>query len=110
MIDFIGWFYRNGSLSNLNRLPIAPEQMNTKFMLFTTQDQPEAELLDYNDISTIQRSHFRAGLPTFIITHGFKTSKGQASLQWVMLFVDALFRSVSLCGVLLYQQKMDCQA
>jgi Lipase len=91
-----GWFYRNGSLSNLDRLPMSPEQVQTKFLLFTSANQIAAELLDYKDPGTIQRSSFHPELPTVIITHGFKTSTGTASLQWIMLFIDALFRRVCL--------------
>ncbi|XP_055352659.1 pancreatic triacylglycerol lipase-like isoform X2 [Paramacrobiotus metropolitanus] len=88
----LGWFYRNGTLSNLNKLPMDPKQMGTKFLLYTQQNQLQPEQLDYTNPATIQQCSFRAGLPTVVITHGFKTSKGQAGLQWVMLFVDALFR------------------
>ncbi|OQV19687.1 putative Hepatic triacylglycerol lipase [Hypsibius exemplaris] len=90
--DDLGWFYRNGSLSNLDRLPASPNQIQTKFLLYTSPDQLTAEVLDYKDAASIQRSGFNPALPSVVVIHGFKTSSGTASLQWVMLFIDALFR------------------
>ncbi|GAV06858.1 hypothetical protein RvY_16774-2 [Ramazzottius varieornatus] len=88
----LGWFYRNGSLSNIDRLPASPAEVDTKFLLYTAPNQMTGQLLNYANVSSIHLSNFQPGWPTVVITHGFKTSTGTASLQWVMLYIDALFR------------------
>ena len=55
-------------------LPSHPEEINTAMMLFTRQNFEKAQFIEYNNISSVQESHYNATLDTKIIIHGSGSS------------------------------------
>ena len=64
----LGCFYKNGTLSSMNKLP---HNTKTVFYLWTFADQPNPQVLDWKRPATIRNSNFRADRPTVVMIHGF---------------------------------------
>ena len=61
---------------SISLFPESPEEINTRFKLYTRQDQTNtsSEFLVANDPESITNSNFRASRQTKIIVHGFTES------------------------------------
>ncbi|XP_075071626.1 pancreatic triacylglycerol lipase-like [Mixophyes fleayi] len=56
------------------RLPWTPEQINTRFLLFTRDNQNRYQVISAVDPSTISSSNFRTSRKTRFVIHGFTSS------------------------------------
>ncbi|DBA13653.1 TPA: hypothetical protein GDO54_018637, partial [Pyxicephalus adspersus] len=72
------WPY-SGSLQRPSaKLPWTPEQINTRFFLYTRSNQNSYQVISATNPSTISSSNFRTSRKTRFVIHGF-TSSGEAS-------------------------------
>jgi Lipase len=99
--DGYGCFFKNGTYGNFWRLPLAPEEINTVFYLYTSAEQEDPEVLDFHNATTLLQSSFRADKPTIIMIHGFGSG---AKASWNVAFRAAIFR-----GVCISVRKNHCQ-
>lgn len=61
-------------------LPQSPQQIGTKFLLYTRKNSDEPQIIEPNDIQAFKGSHFNPLSGTKIIVHGFK--EGQYVTSW----------------------------
>ena len=74
--DDVGCFDNFPPFSNAgNYLPVAPEDINTEFLLFTRKNLENEDTLNYKDESSILNSKFDRNLPLKLIIHGFGNNK-----------------------------------
>lgn len=85
----LGCFYKNGTLSSMNKLP---HNTKTVFYLWTFADQQNPQVLDWKKPATISNSLFRADRPTVLMIHGFTNDVNSV---WVPDIKAAVFRGVS---------------
>lgn len=70
----LGCFRDEGPFSYLDLLPAPPEEINTRFFLYTARNRDTPHPLVYNNASTIMTSPYNASLPTKVMIHGFGSS------------------------------------
>lgn len=70
----LGCFRDEGPFSYLDLLPAPPEEINTRFFLYTARSRDTPHPLVYNNASTIMTSPYNASLPTKVMIHGFGSS------------------------------------
>jgi hypothetical protein len=74
--DDVGCFDNFPPFNNAgNYLPVAPEEINPEFLLFTRKSLENEEYLYYKDESSILNSKFDKNLPLKLIIHGFSNNK-----------------------------------
>lgn len=92
--EYIGCFTNSYPYNNTgNILPASPDEIQTKFALFTTTSKNNREFLSYKDTSTIRKSKYNRDLPLKIITHGFASTVDQV---WMDEMKDTLFEIESV--------------
>ncbi|EFX80967.1 hypothetical protein DAPPUDRAFT_50682 [Daphnia pulex] len=70
----LGCFRDEGPFNYLDLLPAPPEEINTRFFLYTPRNRDVPHPLVYNNASTILTSPYNATLPTKVMIHGFGSS------------------------------------
>ena len=70
----VGCFRDEGPFDYLDLLPAAPEEINTRFFLYTTSNREISQQMAYNNASSIVSSAFNAFMPSKIMIHGFGSS------------------------------------
>lgn len=70
----VGCFRDEGPFNYLDLLPAPPEEINTRFFLYTPRNRDVAFPLAYNNVSTILFSPYNNSLPTKVMIHGFGSS------------------------------------
>ncbi|RXG62156.1 Pancreatic lipase-related protein 2, partial [Armadillidium vulgare] len=70
----LGCFRDEGPFDYFDMLPNSPEEVNTKFILHTKQNQKREQFLSYTNASTILNSNFTPKRKTKVIIHGFGSS------------------------------------
>ncbi|XP_018015225.1 uncharacterized protein LOC108672111 [Hyalella azteca] len=70
----LGCFRDDGAFDYLDVLPSPPEEINTKFLLFTRKNPEAAQIFDPNNATSMQASNFDAESLTKVIVHGFGSS------------------------------------
>lgn len=70
----LGCFRDEGPFNYLDLLPAPPEEINTRFFLYTPRNRDAPHPLVYNNASTILTSPYNATLPTKVMIHGFGSS------------------------------------
>ena len=70
----LGCFRDEGPFNYLDLLPAPPEEINTRFFLYTPRNRDLPHPLVYNNASTILTSPYNASLPTKVMIHGFGSS------------------------------------
>ncbi len=86
----VGCFRDEGPFDYLDLLPSPPEEINTRFMLYSRgHDVPY--LVAYNNLSSIHSSPFNASLPTKIMIHGFGSS---CQRVWAKEMIRALIKII----------------
>ena len=88
----LGCFRDEGPFSYLDLLPAPPEEINTRFFLYTPRNKDAAYQLIYNNGSTIVTSPYNASLPTKVMIHGFGSS---CQRIWAKEMRNALISVVS---------------
>ncbi|XP_046669748.1 pancreatic triacylglycerol lipase-like [Homalodisca vitripennis] len=85
--DVVGCFARAKNSNPLKKTPQSPDDLDTKFWLFTRLNPVEPEELVYGDKrQSIVNSNFNSSKPTKIVAHGFKGDHIGA-LKYVELFL-----------------------
>ncbi|XP_055353169.1 pancreatic lipase-related protein 2-like [Paramacrobiotus metropolitanus] len=87
----LGCFFKNGTYGNFWMLPSSPKYLQTKFLLYTTADQKDPQLLEYDKPETLTGSAFRADWPTTVFMHGFGNGPENS---WTPSFQAAIFHSI----------------
>ena len=70
----VGCFRDDGPFDYLDMLPSPPEEVGTVMMLFTRQNLEKAQLIEYNNVTSVLESNYNASLNTKLIIHGFGSS------------------------------------
>ncbi|XP_042231028.1 uncharacterized protein LOC121872363 [Homarus americanus] len=70
----LGCFRDEGPFDYLDMLPSPPEEVNTKFLLYTRERGEREKVIKPNNITTIINSHFNISRPTKLLIHGFGSS------------------------------------
>ncbi|XP_066937297.1 uncharacterized protein [Macrobrachium rosenbergii] len=70
----LGCFWDEGPFDYLDMLPSPPEEINTRFLLFTRERRDREKVIKSQNISTILDSHFNTSRPTKMLIHGFGSS------------------------------------
>lgn len=70
----LGCFRDEGPFSYLDLLPAPPEEINTRFFLYTPRNRDTPHPLVYNNATTILTSPYNASLPSKVMIHGFGSS------------------------------------
>ena len=57
----------------INIAPQSPSEINTRFMLYTRQNQANGslEFLNANNFASLKNSYFSSARPTKVVVHGF---------------------------------------
>ncbi|XP_035698636.1 uncharacterized protein LOC118431502 [Branchiostoma floridae] len=78
----LGCFSGEGPYTNTGKLPASPDQLDTKFYLFSRSNAMLAgrQLLDFDSPSTLQLSSFKFEKPVKVWIHGFTSAKGIADV------------------------------
>lgn len=91
--DELGCFSNDGPFNTIHRpitaLPNRPEEIDTKFLLYSKSNPSEFTLLDYHDEDQLRQSSFNGSLETKIIIHGFRSFSDK---PWVHGLVEELFK------------------
>ena len=74
------------------RIPGPPEDLNTRFLLYTRDNRNYEIPISYTDVKTNLPKHFNPDLPLKFIIHGF-TETGMEG--WVKKMKDAFLDAVS---------------
>jgi hypothetical protein len=72
-------------------LPQSPEHINTKFLLFTRQNQSNSQELKVHNLDTIKKSNFDSKVPTKFIIHGFLDN--QLFGHWMVEMKDEFLKA-----------------
>ncbi|XP_042857442.1 uncharacterized protein LOC122243795 [Penaeus japonicus] len=70
----LGCFRDEGPFDYLDMLPSPPEEINTRFLLYTRERADREKLITYQNISSILNSNFNNSKPTKMLIHGFGSS------------------------------------
>ncbi|XP_069173439.1 uncharacterized protein [Procambarus clarkii] len=70
----LGCFRDEGPFDYLDMLPSPPEEINTRFLLYTRERGEREKVIKPHNISTIVNSHFNISRPTKLLIHGFGSS------------------------------------
>ena len=70
----VGCFRDEGPFNYLDLLPAPPEEINTRFFLYTPRNRDASFPLAYNNVSSILNSPYNNSLPTKVMIHGFGSS------------------------------------
>ncbi|KAK8731852.1 hypothetical protein OTU49_007300, partial [Cherax quadricarinatus] len=70
----LGCFRDEGPFDYLDMLPSPPEEINTRFLLYTRERGEREKVIKPHNISTIFTSHFNTSRPTKLLIHGFGSS------------------------------------
>lgn len=73
----------------LKMLPWAPEDINTRFLLYTNENPNNFQLLSVTDLNTVEASNFHLNRKTRFIIHGF-IDKGEES--WLKGLCENMFQ------------------
>jgi hypothetical protein len=93
-LDNLGCFDSElGPLSHVGTHPWPPEEIDTKFILFTPTSQFQGELIDWLDPVLLTSSSFDPQLKTVIFSHGFGSA---GNLTFIRKTKDAFFAVVSV--------------
>lgn len=97
----IGCFEDTGPFGYIDMLPSSPEEISTRFLLYSGRSRGDIPLLDipFSNMShvwTWAAKAFNSSAPTKIIVHGFGSS---CSHVWVYEMRSALMSVVSCWGV-----------
>lgn len=97
----LGCFSITGKYFSLTRRPVvvlpqSPEEINTKFLLFTRLNKASPHSLIYNNADSVLRSKFSSSRPTKLIIHGFL---GDGILGWMNRIRQAMLKRVD-CNVI----------
>lgn len=93
----LGCFRDEGPFNYLDLLPSPPEEINTRFFLYTARNRDSPHMLLYNNASTVVTSPYNASLPTKVMIHGFGSS---CQRIWAKEMRTALISVVSSSFVL----------
>lgn len=87
--DNVGCFARAKSTSPLKKTPQSPDDLDTKFWLFTRSNPTDPEELTYGDKrQSIVNSSFASNKATKVIAHGYKgSSKDEGAIAYVSEFL-----------------------
>lgn len=88
----VGCFHDDGPFDYLDMLPSPPEEVNTVMLLFTKQNEEKAQIIEYNNVTTVLESNYNASLDTKLIIHGFGSSCNRV---WARDMRLALLEAVS---------------
>ena len=72
----LGCFSTAPPFSSSNRrafVPHSPEEIGTKFLLFTRKNRDQHQYLKYNDATGLKNSNFDGNKPTKFVIHGWNT-------------------------------------
>ena len=67
----LGCFRDEGPFDYLDMLPSSPDEISTRFLLYTRANRQVPETFSYFNYTSMYGSHFNATAPTKIIIHGF---------------------------------------
>ncbi|XP_047490566.1 uncharacterized protein LOC125040101 isoform X2 [Penaeus chinensis] len=70
----LGCFRDEGPFDYLDMLPSPPEEINTRFLLYTRERADREKLITYQNISSLLDSTFNVSRPTKMLIHGFGSS------------------------------------
>lgn len=70
----LGCFRDEGPFNYLDLLPAPPEEINTRFFLYTSRNRDTPHTLSYHNATSILGSAYNASLPTKVMVHGFGSS------------------------------------
>ncbi|XP_071547998.1 uncharacterized protein [Panulirus ornatus] len=70
----LGCFRDEGPYDYLDMLPSPPEEVNTRFLLYTRERPDRERVIRTQNITNILTSHFNASRPTKLLIHGFGSS------------------------------------
>ena len=70
----LGCFRDEGPFNYLDLLPAPPEEINTRFFLYTPRNRDTAQTISYHNATSILASAYNASLPTKVMVHGFGSS------------------------------------
>lgn len=93
----VGCFHDDGPFDYLDMLPSPPEEVNTVMLLFTKQNEEKAQIIEYNNVTTVLESNYNASLDTKLIIHGFGSSCNRV---WAREMRLALLEAVSIFTLL----------
>ncbi|CAG7822757.1 unnamed protein product, partial [Allacma fusca] len=89
----LGCFRDEGPFDYLDMLPSPPEEIGTKFLLFTRQNRQVPEVFSYFNFTSMYGSYFNSSIPTKVIIHGFGSTCNRI---WASEMRLALLSVVSL--------------
>ncbi|XP_050735833.1 TRIO and F-actin-binding protein-like [Eriocheir sinensis] len=70
----LGCFRDEGPFDYLDLLPSPPEEINTRFLLYTRERGDKERVLKPHNISSILDTHYNVSRPTKLLIHGFGSS------------------------------------
>ena len=103
----VGCFRDEGPFDYLDMLPSPPEEIATRFLLYSTastrnRDRDVPHFMTYNNATSVAGAPFNASLPTKVMIHGFGSS---CTRVWAKEMREALIRVVSFAFISLFLRK-----
>ena len=90
----VGCFWDDGPFDYLDMLPSSPEEVDTTMLLFTRKNLEKAQLIEYNNVTSVLESNYNASLDTKIIIHGFGSSCNRVWPREMRLAFLAMVRQI----------------
>ena len=90
----LGCFRDEGPFDYLDMLPSPPEEIGTKLFLYTQENREIAQMLQYNNLTSLKESNFNATLPLKVIIHGFGSGCNRVWTREMRLSFLAVVRKV----------------